>query len=191
MKKKHTYSRAEATEHLIRDIAIIFVSVVVAVLIGQSGMIHTLIAVLPVGSIVAIFTAGVLFTSMFTIAPASIVLAEIGQNTGVWEVALIGAIGAVAGDIILFLFMRENISEDLEIVMKGKYFHKVTRWSHFGFFRWIFPLVGALVIASPLPDELGLAMMGLSRVKTIYMIPIVFVMNFLGIYMLVTFGRSI
>ena len=46
------------------------------------------------------------------------------------------------------------------------------------------PLTGAIIIASPLPDELGLAMMGLSRVPIAAFIPISYTMNFLGILLI-------
>jgi len=36
-------------------------------------------------------------------------------------------------------------------------------------------------VISPLPDELGLAMMGLSKMKTSLFIPISFILNSLGI----------
>ena len=43
------------------------------------------------------------------------------------------------------------------------------------------PLVGAFIVASPLPDEVGLVMMGLSKVRTAWFVPTVFVLDFLGI----------
>src|SRR3989304_3240061 len=49
------------------------------------------------------------------------------------------------------------------------------------FFRWLIAFLGALVIASPLPDELGLMMMGFSKMRTLFFIPISFLLNSLGI----------
>ena len=47
--------------------------------------------------------------------------------------------------------------------------------------RWLIPFIGALIVASPLPDELGLTMMGLSKMKTSLFIPLSFLLNFFGI----------
>ena len=53
---------------------------------------------------------------------------------------------------------------------------------HVGLFRFMTPLLGVLIIASPLPDEIGLALLGFSRAKTFQILPIAFIMNFIGIY---------
>jgi hypothetical protein len=45
--------------------------------------------------------------------------------------------------------------------------------------------LGALIIASPLPDEFGLALMGISRMRALVLMPISFVMNALGIYCII------
>lgn len=189
-KSKKT-TRAEAKAHILRDVAILVLSVFAAIAIARSGVIHDLSGALGHSSVIPVFIAGLFFTSMFTIAPASIVLAEFGQTMGIWEVAVWGALGSVVGDMLIFLFMKNEVSDDLELVIRSKYFRKITRWSHFGFMRWILPLVGGLIIASPIPDEFGLALMGFSRIKTAYVIPIVFVMNMLGVWAIVVFGRGV
>ena len=51
----------------------------------------------------------------------------------------------------------------------------------FKHFRWLTLLAGALLIASPLPDELGIALLGFSKVSTRYFAILSFVFNFLGI----------
>ena len=48
-------------------------------------------------------------------------------------------------------------------------------------FRWLTPLIGAIIVASPLPDEIGLALMGLSGLRTAMFLPLSFILNFFGI----------
>jgi hypothetical protein len=176
---------------LIKDAIIVAVSIVVAIIIVKTGVIHTITNLIDGNYIIPSFIAGMFFTSMFTIAPAAVALAELGQTTPISALVLIGALGAVVGDLIIFLFIRDGVSEDIKTLIKGKRFKKFAKLSHFGFLRWLVPVLGALVIASPLPDELGLAMMGMSKVKTPIFIPIAFIMNALGIYAIVTFGQGI
>ena len=52
---------------------------------------------------------------------------------------------------------------------------------HRRMFRWVLPFVGALIIASPFPDEIGLGLMGLSRMRVRDLMIISFVMNAIGI----------
>ena len=63
------------------------------------------------------------------------------------------------------------------------------RSMHFGFMKWLSPIIGALIIASPLPDEFGITLLGLSKLKIMVLLPIALVMNMLGIYLLVTFSH--
>jgi uncharacterized membrane protein YdjX (TVP38/TMEM64 family) len=127
------------------------------------------------------FVAGIFFTSVFTIAPASIALGEISRHTPALTVALWGGMGAACGDLVLFLFVRDIFARDLEDVLPMGRIKRFFSPLHYGSARWFLPLIGALIIASPLPDELGIGLMGASKVRVWQFIPISFVMNVLGI----------
>jgi hypothetical protein len=58
-------------------------------------------------------------------------------------------------------------------------------------FRWFITSIGALIIASPLPDELGLAFLGLSRIPFKLFVPISFVFNVIGIYIITILARTL
>jgi len=40
------------------------------------------------------------------------------------------------------------------------------------YLSWSLPVIGAVIIASPFPDELGISLMGFSKMKTPYYIKI-------------------
>ena len=54
----------------------------------------------------------------------------------------------------------------------------------------LFPFLGALLIASPLPDEFGVALMGLAKMPTSEFVPISFSLNFLGILVIGVLART-
>ncbi|MFH1990444.1 MAG: hypothetical protein ABIJ19_01135 [Patescibacteria group bacterium] len=58
-------------------------------------------------------------------------------------------------------------------------------------FRWSLAFLGALVIASPLPDELGLMMLGFSKMKTSLFVPVSFLFNSLGILIIGLIARAV
>jgi hypothetical protein len=58
-------------------------------------------------------------------------------------------------------------------------------------FRAVMPFLGALIIASPLPDELGLVFLGISKLKTRYFLPLSFVLNFFGILIIGLIAKSL
>ncbi len=128
------------------------------------------------------FVAGFFFTFAFTTAPAIAVLAEIAQANSIHLVALFGASGALLGDLIIFLFLKDRLREDLSYLMKKTRLKRLFSIFKFKHFRWLTPVVGGLIIASPFPgDELGVSMMGLAKMTTVSFMGISLFFNFLGI----------
>ncbi len=182
---------SDKTKHTIRDILIIGVSILVTVLLAKSGLISYILGIEGFLKPVAILIGGALFTTVFTIAPASLGLIEIGQSTPAVVVALIGGLGAMVVDIIMASFVRKDIAKDLGAIRIKRFslkWHFVSLF-HFGFLKWLSFLLGLAVIASPLPDELGLFFIGISKVNPKYLPLLFFVANFVGIYTLVSLSH--
>lgn len=167
--------------HLIRDLIVIALSIFFGIWFAQSGLLEELL-LKPRGiKLLEIFIAGSLFTSAFTTVPAMIALGGMAQVEPLLLVAFVGAIGAVVGDYIIFRFVRDSVAEDLEHLVRLAHADRFLHVFKRRLFRFFVPLLGALVIASPLPDELGIALLGFSRAKISLVIPISFCFNFLGI----------
>lgn len=159
----------------------ILVSIVFAFIIAELDLVEKIFSISENIRILSSFIAGLFFTSVFTTAPAIVVLGKISQIEPVLLVALFGGMGAVIGDMAIFFVFRNHISGDIDNLLsrlKNDPFRAVTRNRNI---RWLGVLIGALIIASPLPDELGIAMMGISRVKFKVFIPVSFLFNSLGI----------
>jgi hypothetical protein len=174
---------------LFRDTLIVVVSVAFAILIVQIGAFDHIVSDNHQFQALASFITGLFFTSVFTIAPASVAIAKLSQVVPTPLLALWAGLGAMIGDLILFLFIRDSLADDILELVKGPEYRKIIHIFRLRMFRWLIPLVGALLIISPLPDELGLAMMGFSKVRTIYMIPITFILNFVGVLLIVGFAH--
>ncbi len=177
-------ARYKKPKHLIRDFFFVFVSIVIGYLIYINHINISFDSHDPVVGILTSFIAGLFFTSAFTITPAGVVLAELMQSFPAVEVAFFGSIGALIGDLIIFTFIRDSLSDDLTYLLRIAGPKRFIHLFKFPFIRFITPLIGALLIASPLPDELGLAMMGFSKTRTSILVPICFGMNFLGIILI-------
>jgi hypothetical protein len=178
-----------AVHHLEWDIALIVVGILTAYCLVRLGFFSSLLSLAEGIELIGAFIAGVFFTSMFTIAAASVALVEIGNASNILSISLAGAAGAVCGDMLLFLFIRDTLVDDLKAISPTKKFKKMLGYFHGGVFRWLGPIVGALLIASPFPDEIGLALMGASKIRTVYMIPLTFLMNFIGIWAIISLGN--
>ncbi len=180
--------RREARLELAKDLALIGFGAVIAIVLVQLGFIDKVIDALG-GGVAASFVSGVFFTSVFTIAPAAVSIAHISDLVPTGQLVLWGSLGAMCGDLILFLYIRDRFARDLINVLGRPTVKRIASTFHFGFMKWLSPILGALIIASPLPDEFGLALMGLSRTKIVILLPISFVMNALGIYAIVWFAQ--
>ena len=182
--------RSRARLSLLKDIFFILIGAAIAIILAKTGTLDGILAFL--GSVpVASFVAGVFFTSAFTIAPSSVALSHLIESSSLSTVALWGALGALCGDLILFFFIRDRFADDLRRSLRPSLLKHIMSSFHLGFMKWLSPILGAFIIASPLPDELGLTLMGLSRVRLAVLIPLSFVMNALGIYALVWFAQSV
>lgn len=167
--------------NLTKDLAIVALSIVVAVIMVKTGALRSLLVSTQEIKFISSFLAGMFFVSIFTVAPATVVLAEIAQSNSVFWVAFFGGMGALIGDLVIFRFIKDRLAEDFYYLIKQTKFKRLTSVFRWKLFRWLIPFFGALIIASPLPDELGLAMMGLSKIRTSLFIPLSFFLNFSGI----------
>jgi uncharacterized membrane protein YdjX (TVP38/TMEM64 family) len=169
--------------HISHDLAIVALSVVVAVMLVQSHTIDSLLDASQEFGHIGSFFAGMFFTSIFTTAPAIATLGEISLRMGIVETALWAALGSVIGDMLIFRFVKDRIADDLlEILPHKRGARRFAKLLKFRFFRYLTFFAGGLIIASPLPDELGVGLLGLSKMREVYFVPLSFVFNFIGIF---------
>lgn len=177
--------------NLFKDMSIVALSVLIAIILVKTGAVIDLLSFSENLKLLGSFIAGIFFTSVFTTVPAMVVLAEIAQVNSVILVALFGGVGAMIGDLVIFRFVKNKLYEDVLYLLKKSKSERLTSIFRLRIFRWSMMFLGALVIASPLPDELGLMMLGFSKMKTSLFIPVSFSFNFLGILILGLIAKAI
>ncbi len=174
---------------LIIDILIISASIYLAIFLLHAGAVNTLLALAGDNVLLVSLVAGIFFTSFFTTAPAIAVLVELSGKGNLFLIALIGGLGAVIGDSFIYFFVRERVAKDASALMSGPRWKRVLRVLHKRRYRRILPVLGALIIASPLPDEIGLALIGVSNIKRSTFFLLAFTMNTLGIFFILLAAR--
>lgn len=173
-----------------RDVGIVVLSITVAIILAQTGVLVGILTSTQEWKIFGSLVAGMFFVSAFTAAPAGVVLFEIAAANSIWEVALFGGIGGLIGDLLIFRFIKDSLAEDVCWLIQKTKQERLIGIFHRKLFTWVIPFIGALIVASPLPDEIGLAMMGLSKMKMSIFIPISFALNFLGILIIGFFAQG-
>lgn len=106
--------------HIVIDLVAIGISIAIAIGIIQTGVLHTLLTSTVESRLLGSFIAGFFFTSVFTTAPAIVALGEISTSNHIIATALVGALGSVCGDLIIFRFVHDRLSDDLVHFIKIK-----------------------------------------------------------------------
>lgn len=132
------------------------------------------------------FVTGLFFVSTFTVAPAAVVLFHLASQLHAIEIALLAGAGAMVGDYFIFQFIRDHVFAELLPLARKLQTPGMKLLFKSPYFAWILPVVGAFVIASPLPDEVGVSMMGLSKVKQWQFFILAFALNAVGIFLVVS-----
>jgi len=176
---------SRANGFFLHDVLIIVISIIVAAVLVRTDILTNVLASTKGFQFLGSFIAGLFFTSIFTTAPAIATLGEIARFNSILPVALAGAMGAVVGDLLIFRFIRDRFSEHLLELFGHQHTGKRIRaLFRLRLFRWVSLFVGGLIIASPLPDELGISLFGFSKAKTSWFVPLSFTFNFIGIVLI-------
>ncbi len=178
-------------KRLASDAIVMVASVIVAVALIKTPALDFLLASTNGSFILQTFVAGLFFTSAFTTAPAIVILGKLGMVHSPYMVALIGGLGALIGDLIIFSFIKNHIAEDISALFSHVKSRRLRHVFTYRFMRWSLAFIGALVIASPLPDELGLTLMGFSKIKSRTFVVISLTFNIIGILAIAFIARSL
>jgi hypothetical protein len=184
-------SLTSAKQKIRRDAAIIFISTGITVLLLVIGFFDWILSITNGFLSFQTLVSGMMFTSVFTTPISIVALGKISLSENIFLVALLGGLGAMIIDLIIFKFFQERVSCDVDELMRAVGWKRFRHLIKLRFFRRFIFFVGALIIASPIPDEIGLAMMGFSRLRLRIFIPISFTMNFLGILAIAEVARLI
>src|SRR6185369_8270236 len=101
----------------IKDSVLVVFSIFIALYIAKSPAISDFIFHSDNFYILDSFVAGLFFTSIFTTAPAMVVLGAITGAHSVAVVALVGGLGAMIGDKIILNFLKKHVSSNISDIL--------------------------------------------------------------------------
>lgn len=155
--------------------------IIFALFLSRVEVFHQFLLKLGGFEYVGAFFAGMLFVSTFTVATGALILLILAENLPLFPMAVVAGGGGVIGDLLIFYFVKDRLTDEIEDLYEKFGGRHLTHILHTDYFRWTLPLVGAIIIASPLPDEIGVSLMGISKMKTYKFIGISFLLNTAGI----------
>lgn len=175
------------------NLAIFFSVAFSTYLLYSAGVLENLVIAVGKFGYIGVFITGFFFVSTFTVVPATAILFLFVKELSLPLIALTAGAGGVAGDYLLFRFLKDKLADELSEVFKsagGSYFIKFHNIVHTRYFSWLSPVVGALIIASPLPDELGIGLLGIYKLDNKKFILLSFILNSVGIFILLSAIKS-
>lgn len=178
------------TWRIVAQVCIFAASIALAIVLARSGVVRGPLYEVREFDVAASVVGGVMFSSVFAAPLAIVVLAEAAQGLSPFLVALLGGIGAALGDAVIFFFVRDRARGSVSSMYK-RAGGKIPRGHLLQRYRWLARIVGVLVIASPFPDEIGVALLGLTNVSTSRFLVITFIANSLGIFLLALASRAL
>ncbi len=137
------------------------------------------------------FIVGVLSVSFFTTAPAIVLLIDLANELDPIALAIIGGAGAMIGDWLLMLVFEERVVRELKPLLRKLHVHEMVARLRYKYTTWILIMAGVIALSTPIPDEIGVALLGVSRIKQAYVLGICFVLNTLGILVIVLAARAL
>lgn len=170
-----------------KNLTIAFLGILLAIGLTRIHGFHTFLAHLGTLGYIGAFVCGILFVSTFTMATSVVILFTLAEYLSPVEIGLIAGLGAVVGDLIIFHLIRDDLESELvDIYERVDTKSHLRNLLHSKYFNWMLPVIGATIIASPLPDELGVSLMGISRMNPIRFAIVSYILNSIGIFLVVS-----
>lgn len=169
-----------------KNLTFFFFSILIAFFLSRFEAFHTFLLSLGNLSYLGAFLAGILFISAFTVATGAVILLFLTEKLSPLEIGIIAGFGAVVGDFTIFRFVKDNLIEEITPIYNRLGGQHLTAILHTRYFSWTLPVIGAIIIASPFPDEIGVSLMGISRMKTYKFLLLSFILNATGIFLVIS-----
>ena len=131
---------------------------------------------------VGAFMGGFFYISSYTITFGALILILLSEKMGIWDLTLFAGLGEIMGDVIMFFIMRKTLKTEMDFTSKQLRHIPFKKFLSSPYMKWFLPVIGAIVIASPLPDELGIALMGISRIPFFQFMLIVGFLDYVGLF---------
>ena len=166
-------------------------SFLAAYMLFEQGFFHTFAEALNGYGYRSAFLGGLLFSFGFTTAFGIAIFVEIGSHVDPLIAAVIAGFGALLSDYVIFSLIRFSVFHDeLHQLKSSRIVSWLTSFFHHErlserFRRTLLWSFAGLIIASPLPDEIGVMMVSsIESVRTREFSLLCFLLNTIGIFLI-------
>lgn len=173
-----------------KNTALLIVSLVLFFFLADTPYVRSGIQFIGDLGYIGAFFVGILFVSMFTVGPAAVVLFQLADTLNPLGIALAAGTGGAVGDYLIIRYLRDHIFEEIRPVFMNHGGKPLKKLFATPYFAWAIPIIGAIIVMSPFPDEVGIGLMGISRLKTWQLMGLLYLLDVVGIFLIVIAARS-
>ena len=169
-----------------KHLTLLFLGIIFSVTLSRVEILNSFLLNLGRFGYIGAFIGGMLFVSTFTIGTGVLVLFRLAQNLSTFELGILAGLGGVLADFLFFRFVRNGLLEEIKPLYThfgGDNLTKILRGKKL---KWLLPIIGIIIIASPLPDEIGAGILGVTRIKTYQFLILSFILNSIGIFIFIS-----
>ena len=138
------------------------------------------------------FLAGLLYPYALTSAAGTGVLLILVKEQNLLLAGLIAGIGALISDTILFFFVKHGFSDEVEKLSKERVVRTVNRWIPDSVRVYLLATLAGILIASPLPTEIGIILMAsLKNISIKKFVILVYILHASAIFVILLIGSTL
>lgn len=138
------------------------------------------------------FLVGIFFAYSYTAAPATALFLILAKEQNLFFAGIIGGLGALAGDLIIFSFVSMSFKDEIHKLAHEKIVVYLDQKFPYNIKKYLIPVFAGFIIASPLPDELGIALLAITQHISIKIFALLsFALNTAGIFAILYVGNLI
>jgi len=138
------------------------------------------------------FLAGLLYPYALTSAAGTGILLILAKEQNLLLAGVIAGIGALISDIILFLFVKHGFSDEVHKLSKETVVQTVNKWIPDSVRVYLLAIFAGMLIASPLPTEIGIMLMtSIKNMSVKKFVIIVYILHASAIFIILLIGNTI
>ena len=174
-------------------------SLIIAITLTYIGFFNTFFASLGDYGYIGALIAGLLLPITFTAPIATAALFYIGGHSELLPTLFLATFGALIGDLVIFTFVKNKTIAEIEAIRKE---YRIEHRTHDHYrrhkalmdlfkskpFHALALFLGGVLIMSPFPDELGVAIFATYRLNIHKFIPLSIFLNGVGIWLIILAG---
>jgi len=82
-----------------------------------------------------------------------------------WELIALAGLGAVIADLTILHVLNDELLEEIEDIINEFHGKTLVHIFHSRAFRWTLPVLAIIIIVTPIPNNLAMGLLGISRLN--------------------------